>query len=176
MAVPDWISSSDWDDLYLAGAKMPGVARVSISLPTGVDVKKPKGGRRAKLRDCGAPPCKIRIQLELMPDELPEFEAEVVPLLRPRAADGLSDPVEIAHPNARLWGVHVIVVEEVDAPHPDAGDSLKVSFNAREWAPQPTKVGKGTDKPKDDGSDDWNVQPLIDRLRPKRAGAAAANF
>lgn len=176
MSIPDWMTSEDWDVLYLAGKRMPGVAHVSASMASGIDTKKPRGGKKARQRDIGAPPAKLKCELELTSDELDAFERDCVPLLRPRNVFAPRDPIDISHPQARLWGINVVICGEIDSPHPNSGGTMTVSFTVEEWAPDATDVKKGADKPKDDGASDWDVQKLIDALRPAKSGAAERNF
>lgn len=175
MPAPDWWRTEDWDALYLGGKRIPGVARVNISLPSGLDIQKPKGGKKATIRDEGAPPAQLDIEVELLPEELQEFESHI-PLLRPRSKNGARDPLEIGHPNARLWGINVITVGEVSAAHPTTGGTYTVHIQAHEWAPAPTPVKKPQNKPRDGDPENWNVQALIDEIRPARSGGAQANF
>lgn len=175
MPAPDWWRSEDWDALYLGGKKFPGVARVNVALPSGLDIQKPKGGKRATIRDEGAPPAELDIEVELLPKELVEFEA-LIPLLRPRSKNGARDPLEIGHPQARLWGINVVTIGEVGAPHPQRGGTYKVNITAHEWAPAPTAVKKPQSKPRDADPENWNVQALIDEIRPGRSGGAANNL
>lgn len=175
MPTPNWWRTEDWDALYLGGKRMPGIARVNVSLPSGLDVQKPKGGKKATIKDEGAPPAELDIELELTPEQVTEFEAHI-PLLRPRSKAGARDPLEIGHPNARLWGINVVTIGEIGAPHPKTGHTYSVSFRAHEWAPAPTKTKKPAEKPKGDEAGDWDVQRLIDENRPGRIGGAAANF
>lgn len=176
MPIADWTAGDDWDTCYLAGKALPGTARVNVRMKSGIDTKKAKGAKKATQKDTGAPPAQVRIELELMPDELSEFEREVVPLIRPRNLFAPRDPLEIAHPMTRLWGINVVIGGEIESEHPKPGGTKVVTFTVEEYA-DPTKVNKSATKPKDDNEDqDWNVQPLIDALRPGKAGAAAANF
>jgi hypothetical protein len=178
MAIPDWTNTEDWDVLYLGEKKCPGVATVSISMKSGIDTRKPRGGKKAAQKDVGAPPAQVDIELEMMPNELDEFSNEIVPLLRPKNVFAPRDPISIGHPQARIWNVNVVIGGEIKSPHPTTGGTIKVSFTVEEWAPQPTTVNKSADKPKDDNDQDghWNVRPLIDALRPGRAKGASRNL
>ena len=173
MPAPDWLSTSDWDVLFLAGNRMPGVARVSITMKGGLDVKKPKKGKKAKVQDEGIHPARIEIELELQSDELEEFE-RAIPDLRPRSKDGSRNPIDISHPNARLWGVNAVMVDDIKSPHPETGGTLTIQISCIEWVAKVKKNGKQKDKPKGTEEDGWNVQPLIDALSPAQRKAAAA--
>lgn len=177
MPTPDWVTNESWEVLYLGGERLFGVARVDIKLPSGLDIQKPKGGRRATIKDEGTPPAVLDISIELLPIELALFELQIG-LLRPRSKNGARDPIEIGHPNARLWGINVVTIGEIDSPQPRAGGTYVCSFTAHEWAPAPTKVKKSKKKPKDKAKEieEWNVQKLIEEQRPARSTAASDNF
>ena len=173
MPTPDWVTTEDWDALYLGDVRMPGTARVEVDMPSGVDIKKPKGGRRARVRDTGSPPAKLDIELILMPSDMPAFE-RYLPILRPRAIDGVMDPISIAHPNARLWGINVVLVDSISSPMPTTGGWLKIRIKAVEWVPEPKAVKKPKTAPKPPA----DVAALTDALNelPMSGGAAEENF
>lgn len=177
MGVPNPNRTEDWDVLFLGGQRVPGVAYVDVKLGSGLDVQKPKGGKKATIRDEGAPPAELDITIKLDPskDEITKFQA-FIPKLRPRSKSGAREPLEIGHPQAALWGINVVTVGDIDAPHPESGGFYMPRFRATEWAPAPVVV-KPKPKPKPDDSEDWNVQPLIDELRPGgQSGAVQSNF
>lgn len=153
MAIPDWTREPDWDQLYLGGMRVPGVARVQVKLPSGLDIQKPKGGKRATIRDDGDPPAQLDIEIELQPHEMAEFEG-LIPFFRARSKNGRA-PLEIAHPNAALWGIGVITIGEIDSPMPRSGGTKLISMKAHEWAPAPVAVKKAPDKPKVDEMASW---------------------
>ncbi len=173
MPIADWTKRDDWEVLYLAGQRMAGLAVVDVKLGSGLDVKKPKGGSKATIRDEGTPPSTLRITIKLNPTELETFQRQI-PLLRPRSIGGARDPLEIGHPQARIWGIHVVTIGEIDAPQPETGELYIVTFDATEWAPGPKKVKASKKKPEDDSG--WDVQKLINDNRPSRTGAAQKNF
>jgi hypothetical protein len=170
-----WLTSDDWNVLLLGDARMPGVASVEVEMPSGVDVKKPKGGRRARVRDTGSPPAKLRIELTLMPEDMAQFQ-RYLPILRPRGANGVMDPISIGHPNARMWGINNVLVDEISSPMPTTGGYLRIKIKAVEWVPAP----KAVKKPKEQPDEDWDKQTRdgIDALneRPSQSGAAEQNF
>lgn len=175
MPVPDWVLEEDWEVLFLGGKRMPGVARVEISLPSGLEVHKPRGGKKARIKDIGVPPAEVEIELELLSYEMPELE-RVIDLLRPRAAGGARKPLEIGHPNARLWGINIVKIRNVGSPHPAPGGSFKLKFSAYEHTDTPKKVKAPAAKPENEDPSNWDVDPLIDALRPHQQGAPQANF
>jgi hypothetical protein len=82
------------------------------------------------------------------------FETQVIPLLRPKGKAEARPPLEIGHPNTRLWGVNVITPGEIDSDMPESGGVYTCKFEAHEWCPSPPTVKKAKDKPKD-ASDEW---------------------
>lgn len=184
MATSSWVATEDWEVLILGEKRMPGVARVEVTIASGLDVQKPKGAKRAKIRDTGTPPASLSIELEFNADELAQLE-DAIGLLRPRSASGPRQPLAITHPQARLWGIAVVVVGSIGAPQPRAGGSYVLRFDATEWAPEPKKVKKADAKPHGDfdavtgrprrGSA-WDATSRADELRPGAAGAAQSNL
>jgi len=174
VTIPNWTRTEDWDALYLGGKRIPGIASVDMSLGSGLDVKKPKGGAKATIRDEGTPPTELSVTVRMTHEELERFES-VIPMLRPRAVNGSRPPLEIAHPQARLWGVNVVTCGPIEAPHPETGDLYVTTFKLTEWVPAPKKMkASAPKKPEDDGG--WDVDPLVAANRPSRTGDAEANF
>lgn len=174
MAVADWTRTEDWDALYLGGERMPGVARVEVKLPSGIDKQKPKGAKKARLRDIGAPPAEISVELELLPDEMADLE-KVMPMLRPKAKDAPHDVLAVKHPNTLLAGVSLVMVTEVSFPQPKSGGSYVLKFGLIESVPKPATVKKPVAKPPEDG---WDTKPMTNELNqsPAASGAAEQNF
>lgn len=176
MPVSDWTKEPDWDLLFLNGEICPGVARVRAKLKSGLDVKKPRKQKKARITDEGVHPTELEIEVELLPEEMPDFQARIIPLLRPRAKNDERAKIAIAHPTAQLWGVDSVMVGDVRSGHPDPGGTVKVSFDCIEWRDQPTKQKKATPKPAADNADGHDVQNIIDEESPSKSGAAQDNF
>lgn len=177
MPIPSWLTTEVWNRLVLGGKTVPGKVTVSLQGDSGIDTRKPRGGKLAPQRDVGAPPLKLRVEVSLKPEQCDEFEREIVPILRPRGVREARDPLEITHPEARFWGVDVVMPGEIESSHPAPGGRKTVVFSLEEWAPEAKQVRKSQDKPKDaDHDENWNVQPRIDELRPARANAARQNL
>lgn len=175
MPLPDWTKTEDWDALYLGGRRVPGVATVQVKLGGGIDTKKSKGRKRSKPKDVGIEPARLEIEMELQPSEIEAFET-FVRVLRPIQRGTPREPIEITHPQARLWGINVVLIGDIEVPHPGPGGDLFVSFVAIEWA-KPDKVKKASDKPKSEG--DYNVPSVdqeLENLSLGVSGAAASNF
>lgn len=173
MPVADWGVSQEWDVLILGGVRMPGVARVKVKLPSGLDVRKPKGGKKGRVRDGGVQPARVDIELELFADEMGELQ-QVIPKLRPRAVGAPQEALSISHPNCRLWSINLVKIGDIGSPMPKTGGTFTLDISAVEHVPQPAKV-----KPaKKTSEGDWNTKPLIDALdeRPSVNGAAQQNF
>lgn len=166
--VPDWSRSGAWDTLYLAGEALPGIARVDIELPSGLDVQRPKGGKKACVKDEGIPPAEVNVELEMLYEHVAAFEKRIN-LLRPKAVGKGRDPVEVTHPLCALWGINIVQIGQVSNPSPRAGGSFVVNFTLVEWVPQP-KTQKKSTKPKTDpnAGDYSNIDALIGNLNTGR--------
>ena len=131
---------TEWDKVWFAGNECPGIARVNASLPNGLDVQKPKGGKRATIKDNGDPPIRLDVTLELLPDELPDLVQTVLPSLRPVGKDGGRAPVSFWHPMATALNVANVIVSDVQLKHPKSGGTMTVTIKCMEWVPAPAKV------------------------------------
>ena len=142
---------SEWDVVYFAGVPTPGAARVKVRIPDGLDKQKPKGGKRATIKDNGDPPIEFSIRLELLPDEWQFFVDTVLPLLRPKSKDGGRAPLAMSHPQAVALNVTNVIVGPIDFDHPKSGGTMIVSFSAFEWVPAPAPVKAKTKPQTGDG-------------------------
>jgi hypothetical protein len=174
--VSSWIETEDWEILFLGGKRMPGVAHVVIKLPSGLDVQKARGKKKARVKDVGLPPAEVSITLELLPGEEMAALERVINTLRPRGASIARPTLKIIHPNARLWGVSTVKIGEIGSPQPGPGGSYTVSINAIEHVENPTKIKKPAAKPENGDPSEWDVEPLIDPLRPSQSRAPQENF
>ncbi|MFO7179582.1 MAG: hypothetical protein DIU78_012870 [Pseudomonadota bacterium] len=155
----DWLKTTEWDTLYLGGAAVPcAVAQVEVKLPSGLDIKKSKGRKKATLTDDGDPPAKVRVKFFLLPRHLEAFKTQVIPLLRPRGKSEARPPVEIGHPNTAFWGITAITPGELTSPMPARGGMWVVEAELVEWCPAPPVVKKPPkEKPKDvEDRADWS--------------------
>jgi hypothetical protein len=147
MTIPSWTTTADWDTVYIGGKALPGVAKLDVKLGSGLDVQKPKGAKKATIKDEGTPPTELTLTLTFNPDALADVEA-AVNTLRPKSVNGARSPQEIAHPLARLWGVNVVTIGPIDSPSPEAGGAMVITVDLVEWSPAPKKVKKPDKKPK----------------------------
>lgn len=173
MPVADWNASTEWDILELAGIRMPGVAHVVVDMPSGLDCKKPKGGKKGRISDGGAQPARVDVELELQADEMAELES-VIPKLRPRSLGAPQEALSISHPNCRLWGVNLVKVGKIGSPMPKSGGTFTLKFQCVEHVARP----KAVKAPKKVAEGDWNTKRLIKALdeRPSANNAAEQNF
>lgn len=139
----------EWEIVYLAGEKWPGVAEVSgAGCSRKIDVQKEKGTDGANLKDEGYDPARISITLKVTTDAEWTRLQELIPLIHPRKKGGPRTPVEIYYPSLALLGITQIYIDKIPIPaKPSADDGiLFVEMSAIEWfpSPQPVKKGAGT--------------------------------
>lgn len=130
---------SDWDIIKLGGVTFPGVAEVTLNTPTGLEVKKPRGGKRGTITDTGDPLVSFDISLILLPDDWDEFVKSALPLLKNRSKTKGRDPIQFVHPYATAAGVSNIVISNPKFAPPKGG-IVKVTFKLVEWVKQPRDV------------------------------------
>lgn len=174
--VADFTKDEDWEILHLGGIRMPGVARVEVDMPTGVDIQKARGKKKARLVDRGVEPAKLSIELELMPDELDEL-AECLNTLRPRARSAGQKYLTIYHPAAGFFGINQVMIGDMGAPHPVPGGTFLFRFEAIEHVAEPAKVKKAKPAAGKEDEQDWGgVQGLINKANERPSSAVEENF
>lgn len=175
MPLPDWVKTEDWDALRLGGKRVPGIAKVKAKLGCGLDIKKPKGGKKGTIKDDGDPLAELEVELDMSHQDVVEFAA-LVPIIRPVAKGGARDPLQIEHPEAALWGIFNVTVGDIDSDHPESGGRKKITLKLIEWAAAPVTV-KSSAKQPDDAADRgaWgalvgdSVDRFINSIRPAPA-------
>jgi hypothetical protein len=181
MPIPDWVKTEDWEILRLGGVRVPGVAHVEGDLGSGLDIKKPKGGKKATTKDDGDPPGELDVDLDMDHADVVAFQA-MLPILRAVTKDGARDPLKCEHPMAYLTNIHNVSVGPIKISHPKPGGRLRVSFKLIEWSPAPVAV-KDSKKQPEASSDvaDWQqharnrtpdvaVSPFLQRKPSSDAG------
>jgi len=172
----DWTKTPDWERLKLAGRDVEcAMVDVKVRLDSGVDVKKSKGKKKARVTDDGEPPAEINVEIQLLPKHLPAFAAHRN-VLRPRAKNAAREPIQFAHPNTEFWGITAVTIKTVDSPMPEAGGLWRVSFKAIEWsASTPEVKAKATKDQKPSDAEEWQ-QFAADPESPATSGAAENNI
>jgi hypothetical protein len=154
MSLPNWVTSEAWDTLRLGGMIIPGIARVKSRAPSGLDIKKPKGGKKATTKDDGDPPAEFDCDLSMSHAELVEF-ADMVGVLRPVTKSGARSPLKADHPQFALLGVYNVSVGKIEVDPPESGGRIHVSIEVFEWSPAPSAVAKSKTQPADNPGD-WS--------------------
>lgn len=149
MPLSNWLNTEDWDILRLGGMRVPGVAKVKVKAGSGLDHKKPKGGKKATTKDDGDPLVEFDVELDMSHEDVVEFSG-MIGVLRPVTKDGARSPLKFEHPQAYLFSVFNVTVGEIEADHPESGGRMKLSFKLTEWAPGPSKVAASSKRPTDD--------------------------
>jgi len=169
-----WVTTGSWETLYVGGVTVPGVTLVDVKLPDGLDVQKPKGGKKATISDEGAPPVVLSCETTLNTiEEVTDFVNQVKPLFRPPSKGASRDPLEIAHPQAQLWDVHAVTAGEIDAPSPRAGGSYVVRYTLIQWAPAPEKTKESKKKPRDNKNANTAEQDIDGLIASRKPSATA---
>lgn len=174
MPLPDWTRTEDWEVVFLGKHRLPGVARVEVKIPSALDKHKPRGAKKARIRDVGAQPADVSIELELLPSEMAQLES-VMNTLRPRAANGVQNALIIGHPMCRLYGVGTVKLGEVSSPHPGPGGAFLVKISATEHVDGPKKIKKPATKSETEDADSWNTDKIMSEW-PSAMQRAQANF
>lgn len=144
---PDGEFAYQWDALWLGGALIPGIARLSgDGIKRKLDVKKQKGKAGATIEDEGDEPAKFSAELLLWNgDMLAQFE-EMKEDINPRKRGGKKYVLDIYHPAAAFLGIDRVYVTGISMPdHDKRQGTVKIKIDFLEWFPEPPpqKVGAG---------------------------------
>jgi hypothetical protein len=178
---PEVAERGTWDTLFIGGKLMPGLAEVSLKLPTGIKKRKSKGQRGARLKDEGAEPREVRITLTLW---LPEHIAaadDARDFICGRANGDPSDPLDIRHEAVNYFRIGAVVLGDVDIDPPNAVDGWVWNIQAFEYLPDAAiKAVKDQNTKAQDDAAAWS--PYRDDgvagsgAPPSAAGAAHDNL
>ncbi len=122
-----------WDTLVLGGKRMPGVAKIKLKLPTGIRARKARGKRGAGLKDEGAVPRELSIELTLETAEDRLLADDLRDFICGKANGDPSDPLEIKHDGANYFKITSVVLGDVEVDHPDPVEGWKWQLQAFEW-------------------------------------------
>src|SRR5690606_22114774 len=120
-------------------------ASVDVSVEAAFDNQKRKGHNAARPKFLGVKPARISATIVLL-DEADEaaFWRDVAPLLRARARNGDSPPLEIVSAPANRLGVRTVIVKSSRIGALSARDGRTVSIELQEWTPQPVEAKAST--------------------------------
>lgn len=150
MSVSNWASQtegSDWDTLFLGDKVVPGVVSVSARVPDPRDKKKGKGAKRASTGDDGEHLIEFDVTVTLAPEEVPEFQRDIMPMLRNANAATSRRPLPVGHPQAYFWNVANVTIGEIGTPSPSSLGDWVISWGMSEWVPAPKKVKQAPQEP-----------------------------
>lgn len=150
--IPDWTKDDGYDTLWLDGKPLPGVAEVSLKLNSGIDIQKPDGKVGARIVDKGEHPPQLHVKLTFPNVEELQLLMPFMPILRPRAKGAAKKPVSVMHPQAMIWGLDYVVIQDLEAPPPKSKTGYIIEFNLSQWVKDPPKVKKPANGPKPGGS------------------------
>lgn len=173
MGQPFWNDNAlEWDVLMLGGEPWPGVCTVATTVKRALDKQKIKGSDGANLVDQGYEPAKVQITLRLwLREQWTELE-RLLPTIHPRTKGGVRQPLQIAHPEPNIKGVHQIYVESISPITVEKGLGT-LTLSCVEWfpAPKPVKKSNKSNKPKDGGP----IPSAADVLPPHADGSVDEN-
>ena len=151
------LDTYEWDYLYLAGVRWPGICEVTGSgVSRRVDAKATKGSDGAVLKDEGMDLAKLTIKLTIWNAEQWTMLQELLPSVHPRSSGGARTPTSIITPYTKLLGINNIYIKAIPIPSLDkAKQILTLTMEAIEWVPQPAPVKHGAGGSGKAGGVDW---------------------
>lgn len=138
---PDGTASevSQWDTLWLGGARIPGIARLTgDGIARKLDVKKQKGKAGASIEDEGDEPAKFDAEIFLWNGQLlAEFES-IKEDINPRKRGGKKYVLDIYHPAAAFLGIDRCYLTSIGMPdHDKRQGTVRIRLSFLEWFPDP---------------------------------------
>jgi hypothetical protein len=139
-----------WDQLYLGGMLMPGIASLEDGqVARKIDIKNAKGQDGATITPGGYEPAKATFKLTLGGPVAWSLFQQVLPLLAPKFGKQSSPPMLCEHPGLPAYGIDKVIVEKVSLPKKGSvPGSQEVTLLLVQWVPQPKKTGKMATKAK----------------------------
>ncbi len=136
----------DWDSVYIAGVKWPGLASVEgKGIARRLDVKRSKGSDGARIVDQGNDPAEFSIKILVYKKEDWVELQRLLPTVSPRRPGGPRSPIGIVYPSLQVLGVSTCYIKQVPVFELDkATQQMTVILQAIEWIPRPKKLKKGS--------------------------------
>ncbi len=137
---------SDWDTIYLAGVRWPGIASVEgKGITRRIDIKRTKGSDGARLKDEGNDPAEFIINLLIYKHgDWVELQS-LLPTVSPRRPGGPRSPIGVIYPSLQVLGITTCYIKGVPVFALDkTTQQLTVTLQAIEWIPRPKKLKKGS--------------------------------
>jgi hypothetical protein len=140
------LSVSDWDTIFLAGVRWPGIASVEgKGITRRIDIKRTKGSDGARLKDEGNDPAEFTISLLIY--NQPDWVRlqRLLPTVTPRRPGGPRTPISVIYPSLRVLGISTCYIKGVPVFALDKStQQLTVTLQAIEWIARPKKLRKGS--------------------------------
>jgi len=136
------LATYEWDTLYLAGERWPGICEVTgAGVSRRVDAKATKGSDGAVLKDQGMNLAKMTIKVMVYNrTDWAELQ-RLLPTVHPRRPGGARTPTSIVTPYTKLLGIENIYITSIPIPSLDKSkQQLTLTMQAIEWVPQPKPV------------------------------------
>lgn len=122
-----------WDYAKIGDTFLPGVCSITdFKYGVDIDVQKRRKKEKARLRDNGLAPCVFTITVELTAAQWPEW-MRVLPIIQPRRAGAIRQPLRIEHPLPNAHGVQDIYVHELEYSSPSARAGMTIKIKVGEW-------------------------------------------
>lgn len=144
--LPHWEADPDaWDEVFLGGDPIPGLAKVSVKQKRKVDKKSAKGSNGATVTTQGWEPAEVEISIRTLDPADYEAMFAFAKMLKPSAKNANADKnaLGIISGPTSFWDILAIVIEEIDGPGLKDG-ILETSIKAVEHtAPAAKTTGAG---------------------------------
>lgn len=149
MSIPFFADSdeqafSQWNSVTLGPVVIPGLCVVTASKGRDVDLQKSKGKDGHSLKDNGAAPGEVTIDVTLTNVEQWERWQKIRPTIDPNRPGGVRNPLQIRHPECADRGIAAVYVKKITGLPPTAKSGKRFKIDCAEFVASPKKAKTNT--------------------------------
>jgi len=168
--IPHW-DQTDWGNLTLGSAPLPGKWEVEGEVSRKVDVKERKDQDGAVIKDQGYSNAEITLVGRVFTEDQFQKLQQALKEIHPRRKGAARDPLVVVHPALDALGINAVYVIAIEAPRLGADDIVETRIRCLEWIPKPKNTKKKKATPR--GWGDWVPTTERGHILQRQANASA---
>jgi hypothetical protein len=134
-SIPCWVDSpAAWNTVFMAGHRLPGVARVSgKAFEVRADKKKAAGINGERLTRLGRDPAEPEFVFKIWTSKQLKQFVDLVKIFLPKGSAQLGPPVDVVHPALALYNIKSVQVMVAGFPEEKGADIYEIKLKCREF-------------------------------------------
>lgn len=117
-------------------------AAVSANLKSKFDKQQKAGKNFGRVKFLGIELATFTVTYVILPDDVENFDNNVIPLLRRKGRNGVSPPFDVFNPQIQRYGIDTVTILSTEIGAYSAKDGQTVTMLLEEWAPKPVEPKK----------------------------------